>query len=130
MITEKDVLMSAENFIEVGKAFVKQYLRENDNFVNLEADCVDYCYFGLSPRLHSEKLYFLRLIDDKIMLFDYSLFNAKFNCPCKNSYYWFECLDKSKHDKYLYVKLCNDNYSVLPTLFSIIKHIMQKNNQF
>ena len=35
MITEKDVLMSAENFIEVGKAFVKQYLRENGNFIDL-----------------------------------------------------------------------------------------------
>ena len=125
MITEKDVLMSAENFIEVGKAFVKQYLRENDNFVNLEADCVDYCYFGLSPRLHSEKLYFLRLENDKIMVFDYSLFNAKFNSPCKNTLYWLECLDNVKHDKNLYIELCDDNYAVLPTLYSIITHIMQ-----
>ena len=125
MITEKDVLMSAENFIEVGKAFVKQYLRENDDFVELNTKSVEYYYFGLSPRLHSEKLYYLRLENDKIMVFDYSLFNAKFNSPCKNTLYWLECLDNVKHDKNLYIELCDDNYAVLPTLYSIITHIMQ-----
>ena len=40
MITEKDVLMSAENFVEVGKAFVKQYLRENDDFIELDTKSV------------------------------------------------------------------------------------------
>ena len=75
--------------------------------------------------MHSEKLYYLRLENDKIMVFDYSLFNAKFNSPCKNTLYWLECLDNVKHDKNLYIELCDDNYAVLPTLYSIITHIMQ-----
>lgn len=125
MITEKDVLMSAENFIEVGKAFVKQYLRENGNFIDLENSFVN--YYDIVPnslKAYTQKLYFLRLIDDDIMLFDYSAFTTEF----KGKYievHWREYIEQSKMDDNFYFSLSNDNYLVLPTLYSIIMHIMQ-----
>ena len=126
MITKKDVLTSAENFIELGTIFVKQCLRENGNFIDLENGFVNY-YNIIVPnslKLYTQKLYFLRLINDDIMLFDYLIFTSKFKDKCIGIH-WREYIEQSKMDDNFYLSLSNDNYLVLPTLYSIIMHIMQ-----
>lgn len=126
MITKKDVLTSAENFIELGTIFVKQYLRENGNFIDLENGFVNYynIIVPTSLKLYTQKLYFLRLINDDIMLFDYLIFTSKFKDKCIGVH-WREYIEQSKMDNDCYFSLSSGNYSVLPTLHSIIMYMMQ-----
>lgn len=125
-ITQKQLFSSAENFVETAMEFVKQYIRKNNNFVDLVDDSAYYYYFGLSQKLHSEKLYYLTIKDNKVMVFDKSLFFAKYNNPA----FFCENMVKSKMDSNMYTELSDDNYAVLPTLYSIVSHILRVDNQF
>ena len=94
-------------------------------FINLENSFVN--YYNIIPNsldICTKKLYFLRLINDDIMLFDYSIFTSKFKDKCIGVH-WREYIEQSKMDDDFYFSLSSGNYSVLPTLHSIIMYIIQ-----
>ena len=71
MITKKDVLTSAENFIELGTIFVKQCLRENGNFIDLENGFVN--YYNIIPNsldICTKKLYLMFEKNNKYLSYE------------------------------------------------------------